>query len=91
VQLVKGATPGRSRSSFVAAGAARSCGFPRVQEEVCGGHPMLNSGAMEEFVIEEEEPWYDQHDLEQGKTETPPCARQHHLRGLAGIQLTEAL
>lgn len=24
---------------------------------------------MEEFVTEEEEPWYDQHDLEQGKSE----------------------
>ncbi|MED6275257.1 Cerebellar deproteinration- protein 2-like [Characodon lateralis] len=26
---------------------------------------MLSSGQMEEFVTEEEEPWYDQQDLEQ--------------------------
>ncbi|XP_035516718.1 cerebellar degeneration-related protein 2-like, partial [Morone saxatilis] len=26
---------------------------------------MLSSGRMEEFVTEEEEPWYDQQDLEQ--------------------------
>ncbi|PWA21765.1 hypothetical protein CCH79_00003463 [Gambusia affinis] len=29
------------------------------------GTPMLSSGRMEEFVTEEEEPWYDQQDLEQ--------------------------
>lgn len=32
---------------------------------------MLSSGRMEEFVTEEEEPWYDQQDLEQGKTRQP--------------------
>lgn len=34
--------------------------------------PMLNSGRMEEFITEEEEPWYDQQDLEQGKTRHHP-------------------
>lgn len=29
---------------------------------------MLRAGGMEEFVTEEEEPWYDQRDLEQGET-----------------------
>lgn len=39
---------------------------------------MLNSGGMEEFVTEEEEPWYDQQDLEQGKTRRhPPLPPQH--------------
>lgn len=33
---------------------------------------MLSSGRMEEFVTEEEEPWYDQQDLEQGKTSHHP-------------------
>lgn len=28
---------------------------------------MLRAGRMEEFVTEEEEPWYDQRDLEQGE------------------------
>lgn len=28
---------------------------------------MLRPGRMEEFVTEEEEPWYDQRDLEQGE------------------------
>lgn len=32
---------------------------------------MLRAGRMEEFVTEEEEPWYDQRDLEQGEP-TPP-------------------
>lgn len=31
---------------------------------------MLRAGRMEEFVTEEEEPWYDQRNLEQG--EPPP-------------------
>lgn len=31
---------------------------------------MLSSETMDEFVTEEEEPWYDQQDLEQGKTST---------------------
>ncbi|XP_028990632.1 cerebellar degeneration-related protein 2-like [Betta splendens] len=31
----------------------------------CRTSPMLNSGRMEDFVTEEEEPWYDQQDLEQ--------------------------
>lgn len=29
---------------------------------------MLRAGRMEEFITEEEEPWYDQRDLEQGET-----------------------
>lgn len=29
-------------------------------------------GRMEEFITEEEEPWYDQQDLEQGKTHSGP-------------------
>lgn len=29
---------------------------------------MLRAGGMEEFITEEEEPWYDQRDLEQGET-----------------------
>lgn len=38
---------------------------------------MLRAGGMEEFVTEEEEPWYDQRDLEQGESpihgpDTPP-------------------
>lgn len=28
---------------------------------------MLRAGRMEEFITEEEEPWYDQRDLEQGE------------------------
>lgn len=40
---------------------------------------MLNSGRMEEFVTEEEEPWYDQQDLEQGKTRHHPHCPQHPL------------
>lgn len=28
---------------------------------------MLRAGRMEDFVTEEEEPWYDQRDLEQGE------------------------
>lgn len=28
---------------------------------------MLRAGRMEEFVTEDEEPWYDQRDLEQGE------------------------
>lgn len=37
---------------------------------------MLSSGTMEEFVTEEEEPWYDQQDLEQGKAPSsyPPAS-----------------
>lgn len=35
---------------------------------------MLSSGKMEEFVTEEEEPWYDQQDLEQGKTRQAPSS-----------------
>lgn len=31
---------------------------------------MLRAGRMDEFVTEEEEPWYDQRDLEQGE---PRC------------------
>ena len=27
---------------------------------------MLRAGRMDEFITEEEEPWYDQRDLEQG-------------------------
>lgn len=38
------------------------------------GSPMLSSGKMEEFVTEEEEPWYDQQDLEQGKTRQAPSS-----------------
>ena len=35
---------------------------------------MLRAGRMEEFVTEEEEPWYDQRDLEQGEAAfLPPC------------------
>lgn len=33
---------------------------------------MLSSGTMDEFITEEEEPWYDQQDLEQGKNTGPP-------------------
>lgn len=33
---------------------------------------MLRAGRMDEFVTEEEEPWYDQRDLEQGE---PRCVR----------------
>ena len=40
---------------------------------------MLSSGRMEEFVTEEEEPWYDQQDLEQGKTRHRPPSPQHPL------------
>lgn len=29
---------------------------------------MLRAGGMEEFVTEEDEPWYDQRDLEQGES-----------------------
>lgn len=29
---------------------------------------MLRAGRMEEFITEEEEPWYDQRDLEQGES-----------------------
>lgn len=29
---------------------------------------MLRAGRMEEFETEEDEPWYDQRDLEQGET-----------------------
>ena len=45
---------------------------------------MLSSARMEEFVTEEEEPWYDQQDLEQGKIRHhPPCpCPQHPLRQL---------
>lgn len=42
--------------------------------------PMLSSARMEEFVTEEEEPWYDQQDLEQGKTESPSFPRQPSLQ-----------
>lgn len=31
---------------------------------------MLRAGRMDEFVTEEEEPWYDQRDLEQGEKDT---------------------
>lgn len=56
---------------------ARFCGFP-------GGSHMLSSGRMEEFVTEEEEPWYDQQDLEQGKTRHhPPCPQHPHCQLLA--------
>lgn len=41
---------------------------------------MLSSARMEEFVTEEEEPWYDQQDLEQGKTESPSIPRQPRLQ-----------
>lgn len=36
---------------------------------------MLRAGRMEEFVTEEEEPWYDQRDLEQGETSVFSCVR----------------
>ena len=32
-----------------------------------GTTSMLRPGGMEEFVTEDEEPWYDQRDLEQGR------------------------
>lgn len=38
---------------------------------------MLSSGTMEEFVTEEEEPWYDQQDLEQGKTSSSSLQHPH--------------
>lgn len=38
--------------------------------------PMLSSGTMEEFVTEEEEPWYDQQDLEQGEWSPASCCQQ---------------
>lgn len=37
---------------------------------------MLSPGRMEEFITEEEEPWYDQQDLEQGKARRGPP--NHH-------------
>lgn len=36
---------------------------------------MLSADRMEEFQSEEEEPWYDQQDLEQGKDGGPGDAR----------------
>lgn len=36
--------------------------------------PMLRAGRMEEFVTEEEEPWYDQRDLEQGEASFYPVS-----------------
>jgi len=33
---------------------------------------MLCAGRMEEFVTKEEEPWYDQRDLEQGEADAAP-------------------
>lgn len=40
---------------------------------------------MEEFQSEEEEPWYDQQDLEQGKDgDTPQAARDGGLGGCGG-------
>lgn len=41
-----------------------------------GATPMLSPGRMEEFITEEEEPWYDQQDLEQGKARRGPP--NHH-------------
>ncbi|MEQ2191341.1 hypothetical protein XENOCAPTIV_026898 [Xenoophorus captivus] len=38
---------------------------------------MLRAGRMEEFVTEEEEPWYDQRDLEQGEDS---CVREERNR-----------
>ncbi|KAG9343739.1 hypothetical protein JZ751_013117 [Albula glossodonta] len=39
----------------------------KVGQRLCGAPiQMLSPGRMEEFVTEEEEPWYDQRDLEQG-------------------------
>lgn len=58
---------------------------------------MLSSGRMEEFVTEEEEPWYDQQDLEQGKTRRrPPCPAASTVPAAgagrsAGLHLTKAL
>lgn len=33
---------------------------------------MLRAGRMDEFVTEEDEPWYDQRDLEQGEKHHKP-------------------
>lgn len=40
--------------------------MPRRRKKVYPG-PMLRAGRMDEFVTEDEEPWYDQRDLEQGE------------------------
>ena len=48
--------------------------------------PMLSVWRMEEFVTEEEEPWYDQQDLEQGKPRhniRPPACEPQHPHGVS--------
>ena len=41
---------------------------------------MLRAGRMEEFVTEEEEPWYDQRDLEQGEHHSHPSHHSPFIR-----------
>lgn len=75
-ESLRAAAPGRSDRSL--SGGSGALLFTQ-RGSFLPVSPMLNSGRMEEFVTEEEEPWYDQQDLEQGK-----ASPQHpHWRLLA--------